>query len=187
VAKKGSRVNLTHSAWRKSTPSTSDGCVEVAFVDGHFVVRDSKDENATVLFPCAEWEALAAARAGQFDLLETGVAVSPQRGDTPQFPDGPAVISNPRARAFGYLAGATLANAMGGGILAATVHPSPSMLWALGGVLTGLEVVTGVLGLLRLKLIHEHELKKLELERRYRQEALPSPRTEEEEGDDDRS
>ena len=51
-------IDLTSGTWRKSSYSTNDGCVEVAFVDGHVAVRDSKDRAGPVLlFTVAEWTA----------------------------------------------------------------------------------------------------------------------------------
>jgi Domain of unknown function (DUF397) len=56
--------------WRKSTYSTVNGCVEVAFMDGLVAVRDSKDRQAqTLMFTPVEWRAfIDGARDGQFDL-----------------------------------------------------------------------------------------------------------------------
>lgn len=187
----GSRVDLTHAAWRKSTHGTSSGCVEVAFVDGHIVVRDSKDPSkAALVFTQAEWEAfLSGARGGAFDPFRGWTPAPPAPGSAGQVPYGSELITNPKARALGYVAGMTLANAMGGGIFAATVHPSPSTLWALGGVLAGLETLTGIFALVKLNMIHKHELERLELERRYElrrytHETLRSPRPSRPEDDD---
>jgi hypothetical protein len=69
-------------AWRKSTHSGLDGCIEVAFTKsshseagncvevGHVHVRDSKDPTGPVLaFTPHEWQAfLARVRDGEFDL-----------------------------------------------------------------------------------------------------------------------
>lgn len=62
-------VDLSRAAWRKSTYSASNGCVEVAFVDGQVGVRDSKDrEGPALVFTASEWEAfLAGARDGEFE------------------------------------------------------------------------------------------------------------------------
>jgi hypothetical protein len=57
--------------WRKSTFSTVNGCVEVAFLEGGFVaVRNSTDRQAPALrFTPLEWQAFVdAVHAGQFDL-----------------------------------------------------------------------------------------------------------------------
>ena len=63
-------VDLSRAAWRKSTYSASNGCVEVAFVDGQVGVRDSKDrEGPALVFTASEWEAfIGGARAGEFEL-----------------------------------------------------------------------------------------------------------------------
>jgi Domain of unknown function (DUF397) len=43
--------------WRKSSWSAANGCVEVAFVDGGVLVRDSKDPGGPVLrFTTHEWQ-----------------------------------------------------------------------------------------------------------------------------------
>jgi hypothetical protein len=43
--------------WRKSTYSGMNGCLEVAFIDGQVVIRDSKDKQGPVLlFTSVEWE-----------------------------------------------------------------------------------------------------------------------------------
>jgi hypothetical protein len=62
-------VDLSSAAWRKSTYSNANGCVEVAFVDTRVAVRDSKDRTGPVLvFGSHEWEAfLNGVRAGEFD------------------------------------------------------------------------------------------------------------------------
>ena len=63
-------LDLSRVAWRKSTRSGYQGCVEIAFVDGHVAVRDSKqqDNGPVLLFSAAEWQAFTSgARAGEFD------------------------------------------------------------------------------------------------------------------------
>lgn len=62
-------VDLSSAVWRKSTFSGTNGCVEVAFVQGQVAVRDSKQRGGPVLmFTTHEWEAfLSGARAGEFD------------------------------------------------------------------------------------------------------------------------
>jgi hypothetical protein len=62
-------VDLSSAVWRKSTFSGTNGCVEVAFVQGRVAVRDSKDRGGPVLvFTAHEWEAfLSGARSGEFD------------------------------------------------------------------------------------------------------------------------
>lgn len=60
--------DLSNAAWRKSMKSGRNGCVEVAFVDGHVAVRDSKNREGPVLhFTSTEWKAfLEGVRDGQF-------------------------------------------------------------------------------------------------------------------------
>lgn len=54
-------VDLSNATWRKSRHSASNGCVEVAFVDGQVAVRDSKDRQGPVLvFTPVEWDAFVA-------------------------------------------------------------------------------------------------------------------------------
>ena len=62
-------MDLAAAAWRKSSRSGSNGCVEIAFLDGQIAVRDSKDRSGPVLqFTHREWEAfLAGVRHGEFD------------------------------------------------------------------------------------------------------------------------
>jgi hypothetical protein len=62
-------MDLSSAEWRKSTLSGANGCVEVAFVDGQVVVRDSKNRHEHVLvFSQAEWAAfLGGVRGGEFD------------------------------------------------------------------------------------------------------------------------
>ncbi|RIV39608.1 DUF397 domain-containing protein [Micromonospora radicis] len=52
-------LDLSRAEWRTSTRSVGNGnCVEVATVDGHVAVRDSKDRHGPVLaFPRAAWHA----------------------------------------------------------------------------------------------------------------------------------
>ena len=64
-------ADLPEMAWRKSTRSTLDACVEVAFIEGPQVaVRHSKDRAGPVLkFNAVEWQAfIDGARNGEFDL-----------------------------------------------------------------------------------------------------------------------
>ena len=61
----------TRVDWRKSTLSTTNGCVEVAFVGDRVAVRDSKQHgHGPVLeFTAVEWAAfLGGVRGGEFDL-----------------------------------------------------------------------------------------------------------------------
>ena len=59
--------------WRKSTFSTTNGCVEVAFVGDRIAVRDSKDQGGgpVLEFDAVEWNAfLGGVRGGEFDLRD---------------------------------------------------------------------------------------------------------------------
>ncbi len=66
----GSGVDLSAARWRKSTRSAISNCVEIAFVDGHVAVRNSRDRGGpALLFSSAEWQAfLGGVRNGEFDL-----------------------------------------------------------------------------------------------------------------------
>jgi hypothetical protein len=62
-------------AWRKSSFSGINGCVEVAFAGDRVAVRDSKDGGLgpVLEFTSEEWQAfLAGARGREFDLPERG-------------------------------------------------------------------------------------------------------------------
>jgi hypothetical protein len=65
-------VDLARAEWRKSTESTTDACVEVAFVDAQVAVRDSKHRDGVILmFTPNEWEAfIGGVRHGEFDLTD---------------------------------------------------------------------------------------------------------------------
>ena len=82
-------VDLSRAAWRKSTRSSANGCVEVGLVDDQIAVRDSKDREGPVLvFTAHEWEAfLGGARDGEFELRRlqqpAGTVVSPIPGLRP--------------------------------------------------------------------------------------------------------
>jgi hypothetical protein len=54
--------------WRKSSRCASNACVEVAKIDGQYLVRDSKNpEMAALSFTEAEWTAFTAGvTAGEF-------------------------------------------------------------------------------------------------------------------------
>ena len=57
--------------WRKSTLSTTNGCVEVAVVGDRIAVRDSKQRGGGPVLEvtAVEWEAvLGGVRGGEFDL-----------------------------------------------------------------------------------------------------------------------
>jgi hypothetical protein len=59
--------------WRKSTLSTTNGCVEVAFVGDRVAVRDSKEQGRgpVLEFTAVEWAAfLGGVRGGEFDLSD---------------------------------------------------------------------------------------------------------------------
>lgn len=62
-------LDLRHAEWRKSMRSGTENCVEVAFLDSHVAVRDSKDQRGQALtFTVAEWRAfLDSIRAGVFE------------------------------------------------------------------------------------------------------------------------
>jgi hypothetical protein len=62
--------DLSSAVWRKSSRSGTNGCVEVAVVDGKVAVRDSKERGGPVLvFTPLEWEAfVGGVRDGEFDL-----------------------------------------------------------------------------------------------------------------------
>jgi hypothetical protein len=64
-------MDLSATAWRKSSLSGTNACVEIAFVDGNVAVRDSKDRDGPVLvFTPLEWEAfVGGVRNGELDLL----------------------------------------------------------------------------------------------------------------------
>ncbi|MGH3943943.1 MAG: DUF397 domain-containing protein [Pseudonocardiaceae bacterium] len=64
------RDDLSPAVWRKSTRSNNTGaCVEVADLDTHRAVRDSKDPTGPALmFTATEWVAFTAGvRTGEFD------------------------------------------------------------------------------------------------------------------------
>jgi hypothetical protein len=61
----------TRLEWRKSTFSTTNGCVEVAMAGDRIAVRDSKQRGSgpVLEFTAAEWDAfLGGVRDGEFDL-----------------------------------------------------------------------------------------------------------------------
>lgn len=58
-------MDLSAAVWVKSTHSVSNGCVEVAFVEGQIAVRDSKNRDGAVLvFTPREWDAFISGVAG---------------------------------------------------------------------------------------------------------------------------
>lgn len=62
-------VDLSQAEWHKSSHSSANGCVEVAWVEGQIAVRDSKDRQGPALvFTPTEWQAfLQGVRGGEFD------------------------------------------------------------------------------------------------------------------------
>jgi hypothetical protein len=66
-----------HIEWRKSTLSTTNGCVEVAFVGDRIALRDSKQQGRgpVLEFTAVEWDAfLGGVRGGEFDLSRSPAA-----------------------------------------------------------------------------------------------------------------
>lgn len=63
-------LDLSGAVWQKSTRSNTNGCVEVAFVEGHVAIRDSKHrQGPALIFTPAEWEAFTGGvRDGEFSL-----------------------------------------------------------------------------------------------------------------------
>ena len=72
IETKGVSPDLTEAVWRKSTRSgaRTDNSVEVAFVDGAIVIRDSKNpEGPRLVFTPKEWDAFVdGTKDGEFDL-----------------------------------------------------------------------------------------------------------------------
>jgi hypothetical protein len=68
-------VNESKIAWQKSTHSVTNGCVEVAVIEGHFAVRDSKNRGGPILmFTHVEWDAFVAGIVdGEFDHMRQRV------------------------------------------------------------------------------------------------------------------
>jgi Domain of unknown function (DUF397) len=63
-------ANLSYAVWHKSSYSSSSGCVEVALIDDHIAVRNSKNRSGpVVLFTRHEWEVfVAGVQDGEFSL-----------------------------------------------------------------------------------------------------------------------
>ena len=63
-------MDLSAAVWAKSAHSMSNGCVEVAFVDGQVAFRESKNNDGAVLvFTPTEWDAfVSGVHGGHFDL-----------------------------------------------------------------------------------------------------------------------
>lgn len=70
TASRTALLGLPESAWRKSSRSAANGCVEVALLPDHVAVRDSKDRGGpSLLFTKAEWkELIDRIREGEFDM-----------------------------------------------------------------------------------------------------------------------
>lgn len=64
-----SDIDLTGAEWHKSSFSSQGNCVEVARVQGHLAVRDSKNPSGgSLVFTPSEWDAFTkGVRAGEFD------------------------------------------------------------------------------------------------------------------------
>lgn len=64
-------VDMSRAVWRKSTRSGSDGgnCVEIASLEHHIAIRDSKATDAPpLIFPKGAFDDfLAAVKDGEFD------------------------------------------------------------------------------------------------------------------------
>jgi hypothetical protein len=61
-------MNSNSLQWHKSSRCSSNACVEVAKVDGEYLVRDSKNpDSAPLAFTAAEWSAFVeGVTAGDF-------------------------------------------------------------------------------------------------------------------------
>ena len=62
--------DLSTVVWRKSSFCNGNACVEVAFLEGHVAIRDSKDEQSPLLlFDQEAWqEFIGGARHAEFDI-----------------------------------------------------------------------------------------------------------------------
>jgi hypothetical protein len=67
----------SEAAWRKSTYSAENGCVEVAALGEYVGVRDSKDRNGSrLLFTQQEWKAfITGVRNGEFELPDVSTMI----------------------------------------------------------------------------------------------------------------
>jgi RNA polymerase sigma factor (sigma-70 family) len=65
------KLDPSTTLWRKSSHSGTNACVEVAFIGGFVVLRDSKDPSGpTITLTLVEWNTfLGGVRNGEFDLL----------------------------------------------------------------------------------------------------------------------
>jgi len=63
-------TNANSATWRRSTRCATSNCVEVARLEDHYLIRDSKNPDAAILrFNRDEWEAFReGVTAGDFDL-----------------------------------------------------------------------------------------------------------------------
>ena len=66
----GEPVDISGAIWHKKARSNSGSCVEVAFIDGRVVLRNSTDPGGSMLvFTPFEWEAfVGGVRLGEFEL-----------------------------------------------------------------------------------------------------------------------
>ena len=67
-------MSTSGAGWRTGTHTTSNGRVEVTFLDGRVAIRDSNDpEGPVLMFTPVEWEAfVGGVRLGEFDLSLLG-------------------------------------------------------------------------------------------------------------------
>ena len=60
-------INRTERNWRRARSCTGGNCVEVAKVEGGYLVRDSKAPEVELAYSEAEWKAfVAGVKAGEF-------------------------------------------------------------------------------------------------------------------------
>jgi hypothetical protein len=71
-------MDVPEAVWRRSSLCANGSCVEIAVVDGHVAIRDSKVSDGPLLqFSTTAWnEFLGGARTGEFD-----VSPAPARSD----------------------------------------------------------------------------------------------------------
>jgi Domain of unknown function (DUF397) len=64
------QLNANEPVWRKSSYSNNSGCVEIARLENHVLIRDSKDQSGPVLqFTLPEWRAfLNGVADGEFEI-----------------------------------------------------------------------------------------------------------------------
>jgi Domain of unknown function (DUF397) len=70
MAEPNQAVDSPQAGWYKSSLCETDGCVEIAFIDGDVAMRNSNDRRGHALrFSLAEWQAfLGGIRNQEFDL-----------------------------------------------------------------------------------------------------------------------